>query len=203
VKLKFPWMTEDAESDWARVLGVGAGPEAGLYVMPDVGDEVLVAFAHGDFGQPFVLGGLWNGQYALPPEATGAPRGEKPLVRTWHSRTGHRIAVYDNADNRIEVVTAGGHQFTLDDTNQKIVLASKKGLTIILDDGSKKLTIASNGELEVKARGNLDLETMGNMNLKAAQLTLEGTAQATLKAPTVSIDGSALTEVKGGLIKLN
>ena len=86
VKVKFPWMTDDAESDWARVAGIGAGPEAGFFVMPDVDDEVLVTFAHGDFSQPFVLGGLWNGQNNPPPEAAGAASGEKPLVRTWHSR---------------------------------------------------------------------------------------------------------------------
>jgi phage protein D/phage baseplate assembly protein gpV len=203
VKLKFPWMTEDAESDWARVLGAGAGPEAGLYVMPEVGDEVLVAFAHGDFGQPFVLGGLWNGKCALPPEAAAAAAGEKPLVRTWHSRTGHRLAMYDDAEDRIELVTAGGHQLILDDANGTITLTSKDGQAVTLEDGGRKITLKSGGKLEIASNGDLAIHTDANLSLKAAQLTLEGTAQATLKAPTVSIDGSALTEVKGGLIKLN
>ncbi len=203
VKVKFPWLTDDAESDWARVMGIGAGPEAGLYVMPDVGDEVLVAFGHGDFGQPFVLGGVWNGQHDLPPEGAGAAAGEKPLVRTWHSRGGHWLAMYDNADNKVEVVTAGGHKIVLDDANRKVSITSSGGLTVELDDSARKIKIESGGEVEIKASSNMKLEANGNLSLKGAQLNLEGTGRATLKAPNVSVDGSALTEVKGGLVKIN
>jgi phage protein D/phage baseplate assembly protein gpV len=203
VKVKFPWMTDDAESDWARVLGVGAGPEAGLFVMPDVDDEVLVAFAHGNFGQPFILGGVWNGRNALPPEGAGASSGEKPLVRTWHSRSGHWIAMYDDADNKAEIVTAGGHSVVLDDANRKITITSSGGLTIEMDDSGSKIKVESGNEIEVKATGNMKLEASGNLDLKGAQLNLEGTARATLKAPTVTVEGSALAEVKGGLVKLN
>jgi uncharacterized protein involved in type VI secretion and phage assembly len=203
VKVKFPWMADDAESDWARVVGAGAGPEAGLYVMPAVGDEVLVAFGHGDFSQPFVLGGLWNGQYKLPPEAAGAAVGEKPLVRTWHSRTGHWMAMYDNADKKVEIVTAGGHKVTLDDAQCKMTLCSKNGLTITLDDNASKITVESMNEIEVKASGTMNIKSDSQMTLSAPQLTLEGTATATLKAPKIGIEGSALTEVKGGLVKIN
>lgn len=204
VKVKFPWMADDAESDWARVVGIGAGPKAGFFVMPEVGDEVLVTFGHGDFSQPFILGGLWNGRHALPPEAAGAASGEKPLVRTWHSRSGHWVAVYDNADNKVEIVTAGGHQLALDDANRKITVTSKDGLTIALDDSSRKITIESGGDVEVKATGNLNLESNRDMKLKAnGQLTLDSAVRATLKATNITIQGSALTEVKGNPIKLN
>jgi phage protein D/phage baseplate assembly protein gpV len=203
VKVKFPWMTDDAESDWARVVGIGAGPEAGLFVMPDVDDEVVVAFAHGDFSQPFVLGGVWNGQLSLPPEGAGAASGEKPLVRTWHSRSGHWMAMYDDADNKIEIVTAGGHTAVLDDASRKITITSSGGLTLEMDDNGGKITVESNNEIEVKATGNMKLEASGNLDLKGTQLNLEGTARATLTAPTVTIEGSGLAEIKGGLIKLN
>jgi len=180
VKLKYPWMAEDAESDWARVVGIGAGPEAGLFVMPDVNDEVLVAFAHGDFSQPFVLGGLWNGQFQLPTEAAGAASGEKPLVRTWHSREGHWIAIYDDSNQKIEIVTKEGHQITLDDANRKMVVASNGGQTITLDDGGSKITIESSSEIEIKASSNLkikaggsmDIEASGNLNIKGAMINL-------------------------------
>jgi phage protein D/phage baseplate assembly protein gpV len=203
VKVKFPWMTDDAESDWARVVGIGAGPEAGLFVMPAVDDEVLVAFAHGDFSQPFVLGGLWNGQADLPPEGVGASRGEKPMVRTWHSPGGHWLAMYDNADNKVEVVTAGGHSLVLDDANRKITITSNGGLIIEMDDGGSKIKIESGSEIEFKTNGNIKLEASGSMDLKATQLNLEGTATASLKAPNLTVEGSALAEVKGGLLKLN
>lgn len=180
VKVKFPWMADDAESDWARVVSAGAGPEAGFFNMPDVGDEVLVAFEHGEFNRPLVLGGLWNGQHAEPPSVSGAGRGERPLLRTWHSRSGHHITLHDNADKKMELVTAAGHKIVLDDANSKIEIVSKGGLTIILDDNGSKISVESGGQLEIKstanmklqAGGNLDLEASGQVNVKGAMVNL-------------------------------
>jgi uncharacterized protein involved in type VI secretion and phage assembly len=156
VKVKFPWMSDEAESDWARVMGLGAGPEAGLFIMPAVDDEVLVAFAGGDFSQPFVLGGLWNGQHKLVPEAAKAAQDEQPLVRSWHSRSGHWLAMYDDKNKKVEIVTKGGHRFILDDANNKI-------------------TLESTGEIEVKASSNLKLSASGNMDLEAdGQVNIKG-----------------------------
>ena len=61
VKLSFPWLSDDYVTDWARTLHPGAGNSRGFTVLPEVGDEVLVAFEQGDLGRPFVLGGLFNG----------------------------------------------------------------------------------------------------------------------------------------------
>jgi uncharacterized protein involved in type VI secretion and phage assembly len=187
IKVKFPWMTDDAESDWARVVNPGAGPEAGLFVIPDVGDEVLVAFEHGDFSRPFVLGGMWNGKHKLPPEGAGAAKGEKPLVRTWHSRTGHWMAMYDNADNKVEIVTAGGHSTTFDDANKKVEITTSAGHSLTMDDQGKKLeiktsgghkitmddngrktTIQSSGDVEIKAGMNMKLQASANMDIQAS-----------------------------------
>ena len=181
VKVKFPWMTDEAESDWARVVGIGGGPEAGLYAMPEVKDEVLVTFAHGDFSQPFILGGLWNGQYAIPPEGAESASGEKPLVRTWRSRSGHRVTMHDNDKKKVDIVTAAGHKFSLDDADQKITLTSKGGLRIILDDTNKKITIESNSEIEVKANGNLKIQAGGNMDLQAS-------GQVNVKGATINLN---------------
>jgi phage protein D/phage baseplate assembly protein gpV len=175
VKVMFPWLSNDAESNWARVLGIGAGPEAGIFVIPEVGDEVLVVFGHGDFSQPFVLGGVWNGQNALPPEGSGAPTGEKPLVRTWTSRSGHRISTYDNADEKVEIISAGGHSIILDDANSKIEFTSSSGLTITLDDNGSKVSFGGSSEVEVNTSGNLKLQAGGNIDLQASgQVNIQG-----------------------------
>jgi phage protein D/phage baseplate assembly protein gpV len=175
VKVKYPWLADDAESDWARVIGLGAGPETGYCVIPDVGDEVLVGFIHGDFSQPCVFGGLWNGQDKLPPETGNASSGEKPKVRTWRSKTGHKIAVYDNADNKIEIVTSAGHELTLDDANRKINLSTSGGLKLTLEDSGSKITIESSNEIEVKSTGNLKIQAGVNLDLQAnAQVNIKG-----------------------------
>jgi uncharacterized protein involved in type VI secretion and phage assembly len=175
VKVKYPWMSDDAESNWARLAGPGAGPEAGLSFIPEVGDEVIVAFAHGDFSQPVILGGLWNGQADLPPKTGGAASGEKPLVRSWQSINGHWIAMHDDSTNMIEVETAGGHKVNLDDANSKISIISSGGLEITMDDSGSKITIESGNEIEVKSTGNLTLDAGGNLELKASgQVNVSG-----------------------------
>jgi phage protein D/phage baseplate assembly protein gpV len=172
VKVKFPWMSEDASSAWSRVISAGAGKDAGLFVTPEVGDEVAVIFEHGDFNRPFVIGGLWNGQAPPPAEGKSAARGEKPLVRVWRSRKGHRIAVYDNSAKKIEIVTNDGRSITLDDSNKTITLKTS-GVTLTLQDS--QISIETKAEISLKAGSNLKLEANGNIDIQAnGQVTVKG-----------------------------
>jgi uncharacterized protein involved in type VI secretion and phage assembly len=200
VKVKFPWMAEDTESDWARLSIVGGGPESGLAAIPAVGDEVVVAFAHGDFSQPFVLGGLWNGKHKLPPETGKAQQGEKPLVRSWRSRSGHSIVMHDDADKKIEIKTAGGYTVTLDDKNKNVSISGPGELMICMD---QDITLEGKANLKIKTTGAMAFESNQSLSLKAPQVTLEGTASAAVKAANVTVEGSAVAEVKGALVKIN
>lgn len=165
VKVKYPRVSDTEESNWARVVCAGTGPDSGLAIIPAVDDEVMVVFEQGDFNSPVVLGGVWNGQDALPEAVKQASDGEKPLVRSWTSRTGHRITMYDNADNKIEVVTAGGLSIVLDDTDQSITVKAGGDIKVEAD-----------GNLNVKAGGNLDMKSTGTMNLSSdSQINVKAT----------------------------
>lgn len=139
VKVKFPWMADNEESDWARIIGAGAGPTAGFCTLPAVNDEVLVGFAHGDFSLPIILGSLWNGQAALPPQVSEAAEGEKPKVRTWLTPQGHHITLYDNAENKIEIATANG-------------------LSLVLNDAKQTIEIRSDGTISIEAKGDVNIK---------------------------------------------
>lgn len=195
VKVKYPWMSDDEESGWARLLGIGAGPTCGLTIVPAIDDEVMIAFQHGDFDNPVVLGGMWNGKDALPTQVADAAEGEKPLVRSWTSRTGHRITVHDDGDNKIAIETAGKHQMTLDDAGKTITIVSSGGLELKMDDNGSKISLISGGEIEVTATGDL--------NLKGANINVEAMGSATLKGATVAVEGSGPVTVTGAVIKLN
>jgi phage baseplate assembly protein gpV len=188
VKVKFPWMADDAESDWARVVGSGAGANAGFCSIPAVNDEVVVAFRHGDFGQPVVLGGLWNGKDALPKQVADVASGEQPQVRTWQSPKGHQITLYDNGDNKLEIKTAGGHQVLLDDAGTKIMVKSSGGLTVTLDDGGQKITVESGGDIELNATAGMTLKANGTFKVNAASMNLEASGPVTIKGAMINLN---------------
>jgi phage protein D len=204
VKVKFPWLSNEDESDWARVSSAGAGPKAGFCLTPAVEDEVLVAFIYGDFSQPIIVGGVWNGKDGVPPPPANAASGEKPLVRTWHSRTGHHITMSDNADKRIDVKTAGGHTLTLDDAKQCISVRSAGGLEIILNDNGKEISIQSGGKITVKGSTEVQVESGGNLQIKAnGMLQVEAGANLELKANgSATLQGAARVAVQAPQISL-
>lgn len=168
VKVKFPWMTDEAESDWARVACPGAGNETGFYLLPAVGDEVLVAFEQGMFGRPFILGGLWNGQHAIPPDSAAVSGTDKPSVQTWHSRAGHKITLND-VDEKIEIISKGGITVLIDDANSLVSLKCSGDISIKADG---KLTAEAGGDLKIKAGGNLDIDATGQVNVKGQTINL-------------------------------
>jgi phage protein D len=179
VKVKYPWLTDEHASDWARVVAVGAGNERGISFLPEINDEVLVGFEFGDIHQPFVLGGLWNGRDKPALPNNQAMQGSKVQKRIIRSRTGHTIT-FDDADS------GGG-----------IEVRDSKGNQIKIDSQRNELTIAIKGNATIEAQGNLALRAKGN-------LTLEAQGKADLKGMGVAVDGGAATvDVKGTMINLN
>jgi uncharacterized protein involved in type VI secretion and phage assembly len=124
VKVSFPWFSEHSESAWARCVSPSAGADRGIYFLPDVGDEVAVAFEHGELDRPFVLGSLWNGR-ALPP-----------------------LANTDRQNKQRQIKTRGKSTITMDDTpsSESIEVKTPKGHIV-------KLTDAGGGSVQVKAGG--------------------------------------------------
>ena len=120
VELKLPWLSEDIETHWARVATPMAGNGRGLYVLPDVDDEVLVAFEHGMVEFPYVLGSLWNGK-DTPPETNEDGKNNRRLLR---SRQGHVIILDDTEDQaHIRICDMTGH-------NSIVIESAHNALTI-------------------------------------------------------------------------
>jgi uncharacterized protein involved in type VI secretion and phage assembly len=188
VKVKYPWMTDDAESYWARVICPGAGPEAGLYMVPEVGDEVMVIYEHGDFDRPYVLGGVWNGKDKVPPPVAGVSGGKQPLVRTWHSRTGHHISVYDNADNKIEIVTAGGHTLLMSDKDKKIHLVTSNGQELLVDDNASNVKVKTTGTVNIESSGAMTIKSSGNLTIEGSMIDVKASGPLNLKGAVVNIN---------------
>ncbi len=128
IELEFPWLPGPQRSGWAPVAAALAGSGRGAYFMPELEDEVLVAFEHGDFDHPFIVGFLWNG-VDRPPETD-------PSNRVILTPGGHTIRLEDGNDKKVIVRSNSGHEIVLDDSaaGQKISVKTKLGQSLVLDD---------------------------------------------------------------------
>jgi phage baseplate assembly protein V len=171
VKVRLPWLSEQAESDWARVTTPMAGASRGLYFIPEVGDEVLVAFEHGNPDTLFVLGGLWNGK-DKPPESN---QDGKNNLRTIKSRAGHVIRLTDTAgEEKIEIIDSSAkNSIVISTKNNTITISADADVTV--QSGKGKLKLAGSG-VEITSQAAVKIEAATGMDLKAgAQLNVKGT----------------------------
>lgn len=168
VKVKYPWLSGEHTSDWARVVAPGGGAQRGIEFLPEVNDEVLVGFEMGDIHYPYILGGLWNGKDALPKKVTSGGKVQQRIIR---SRSGHMITL-DDSD--------GGGGVTIEDKN---------GNKVILDSGANKLTITVQGDAELSAQGSLTLEAQGQVQIKGMGIKVDGGAAAVdVKGSTINLN---------------
>jgi uncharacterized protein involved in type VI secretion and phage assembly len=169
VKVKLPWLDGDAESTWARVASPMAGKERGLFYLPEVDDEVLLAFEHGSMDYPYVLGALWNGKDA-PPETNSDGKNNKRLIK---SRAGMTILLDDT------------------DGSEKVEIADKDGNEkIVIDMSGKKVSLTSSGDIELTA-------AQGKVAISAQTVEIKATGQGSLKADGTLDVGGSTVNVKG------
>lgn len=180
VKLKYPWLTEQDESDWARVVSVGGGAGRGVQFVPEVNDEVLVGFELGDIHHPYVIGGLWNG-VDNPPKPTGElVRGGKVQQRVIRSRSGHLIVLDDS------------------ETRPHVRVQDQSGNVIEIDSKTNTVTIQVKGDARVETHKDVRVQAGGDVRVEA-QKTIELSAQQGIK-----IDGGGgPVDIKGVVINLN
>jgi phage protein D len=168
VRLKFPWLSDDAESFWARVTMPGAGPDSGMVWIPEVGDEVLVAFEMGDFSFPVVIGSLWNGK-DKPPLGDGLFDAGAVKRRGFVSRSGHKIVFFDGDDESgVAIITQNGsYKVSLNETKEQLHIKADGKLLI----EAKSLEIKVDTDAKLQAKG-VSLEATGQMKIKGATVAL-------------------------------
>lgn len=126
IKVKFPWLSDEVESWWARLCYPMGGPQRGQWWIPEIDDEVLVGFEHGDVRFPYVIGSLYNG-VDTPPQCDD-------ITSTFGGPKGYDHGPYSCA----------GRDFNEDGKNDLRFIRSRSGHLVILDDkdGKEKITIA-------------------------------------------------------------
>ncbi len=178
VKVKYPWLGDDIESFWAPVVAPMAGAGRGFFFLPEVNDEVLIGFEHGDFNFPYVVGALWNGVDKPPiDDAVSAGKVQKRMLKT---RAGH-ILVFDD--------TSG-----------------KESIKVIDKTGKNSITIdSSQNTITVEADGDVQVTSKKKVGLKGMEVSIEGTQKVELKGAEISLSGTGGGKIKisGPTVEIN
>ncbi|MCO5242444.1 MAG: phage baseplate assembly protein V [Anaerolineae bacterium] len=147
VKVRLPWLPDDGGgfSVWARLATLMAGANRGTWFIPDVDDEVLVAFEGGDPRRPYVVGALWNGQDTPPETMDGAGNN---FIKSITSRNGVKITLDDNdGQEKMILETPGGQKLTLQDGPGKVEIVDGNALSA--DSGG--ISVVASVKVSVRA----------------------------------------------------
>lgn len=183
VKVKFPWLPDEPETEWIRIATTMAGNGRGTFFMPEMDDEVLVAFEHGDFDHPFIIGFLWNGIDKPPNDDIN------PSIRRMKTVSGHILEFNDNdSKESIRIETQNGHKIELKDsdsaqieiitTNEQKISLNDNSKTILIETGSQKITMKESG---IKIEGT-------TIELKGESIDIEATSQLMAKGNPIHLN---------------
>lgn len=174
VKLNFPWRDASFTTDWVRCVAPMAGAARGAYFVPEVGDEVLVAFDRDDVRKPYVLGGLWS-DTDKPPDANSSRKNDHRVIK---SRKGHMLQ-FDDSDAKgvVTIQLSDGKKVEIDDDGIRIT------------DNSNSITIDTKG-------GSISIEASASLSLKAPKIAIEASASLELK-------GGGSLSASAGMVRIN
>ena len=196
VKVKLPWAADAAGGQyeaWARLATMMGGKNRGSFFIPDVDDEVLVAFEDGDPRRPCVLGGLWNGSDAPPEAMDGGGKNYKKVLK---SRNGVTVTLDDtDGQEKLILETPGGQKVTLQDGPGSVEIKDASGNSIKLE--SSGITITAAAKLTINAP-KVDVSS-GMVAVDAGMSKFSGVVKADTVIAT-SVVGSSYTPGAGNLL---
>ena len=236
VRVRMNWQTDGMQTSWVRVMTPDGGSSSdvksnrGFVFIPEVGDQVLLGFRHGDPARPYVMGSLFNG-------VTGGGGGQGNNCKSLTSRTGSSLKL-DDSKGSVTLHDKGGVSMTFDGAgnytlNAKATHSVNVGDNASINVGAAEkgqsapscLTMDSAGNIKLKGSTNIRLEidedtyidlTSGKITIKAATVSVVGTTSAAigsdegaskgLKADTtgVTIEGGGLNvTIKGENVNIN
>jgi uncharacterized protein involved in type VI secretion and phage assembly len=183
VKIKIPVLSDKDTTWWAQIVMIGAGKNRGWFFLPEVDDEVLVMFEHGDMERPVVIGALWNGKDKPPDKNPGGnPR------RVIKSRSGSKVIFDDEKNQLILEDGAGIGRITFDADGNKVTLQSLKGDVCI--QAPKGEVLIKGADIEITAGTNLEIHAGSDMKYGGSTIKMNGS--------TVSYGSSKININNGG-----
>jgi uncharacterized protein involved in type VI secretion and phage assembly len=196
VQLSFPFLGGQNQSTWAPVATLMAGGGRGSWFMPEVGDEVLVAFDHGDFDHPFVVGFLWNGQDQPPASDI------TPSVRRIQTVSGHKVDFDDrDGSQKITIKTQGGHKIEMNDVagSESITITTSGNQQIQMQDTPATITIQTAMQNQVivsDAPPGVTIQApSGIVTVSCAMANVTADSALNVSAPITIFDGVVQAQI--------
>ena len=177
VQVRMNWQTDNMRTSWVRVMTPDGGgskdvkSNRGFVFIPEVGDQVLLGFRHGDPARPYVMGSLFNG-------TTGK-------------------GGFDS-NHKKSLTTRRGSTVTFDDTAHTILLQTTRANKIFIDELNGTITISSAEEVNVNTK-NVNINASENMNVNVGKnFTMQVGEQSSVnigKDSSLSINGSSVLSI--------
>jgi uncharacterized protein involved in type VI secretion and phage assembly len=165
---------------WARVAVPMAGMARGTFFIPQVGDEVLVAFGQGDVREAYVIGSLWNTS-DRPPASKPIDPTIKRLIRT---PFGNEIE-FDESQGKITITNIAKHSVTL------------------RPDGVELSTVGGTASISLSVDGSISIVATKAISMIASDIDMTGITSNTVSGASVTIDGGADCTIRGATVKIN
>jgi uncharacterized protein involved in type VI secretion and phage assembly len=175
VKVKMPILSEQDTTFWVPIVMMGAGKNRGWFFIPEVDDEVLVLFEHGDVNRPLVVGALWGGKDKPPEKNPGA--NPKRVIK---SRAGSKITLDDEEMKIIIEDGKGKGRITFDSNANKIIIEALKGDVCFQAPAGEIQIVAKEAEftatqsLEIHAGSNMSWGSDAGVTIKSSNVTMSG-----------------------------
>jgi phage baseplate assembly protein gpV len=175
VQVQLPFIDDVDLSPWARVATMMTGPAHGTYFIPEIGDEVLVVFEHGDINAPYVIGSLWN---VMAPPPLPSPLAQIRMIRTL---TGNQIMISEVPPT-----------ITIQTASQQTIVMSPAGIQITT--GANLINMTPDG---ITISGpTINIAGTAAVNITAPNITINGAA-------ATNVQSGGVCNVAAPLVKIN
>ncbi len=213
VCVSIPTRDEGAdEIHWARLVQPSSGKQWGYYFLPEIGDQVLLAFENGHIEKPYILGGvpLDNNKFL-----TGSVDKDNRIKRIV-TKHGSMITFEDSAaddeggQDKLTIQTAGKeHTIEMDNASDKIVIKDKNGnnsIEVSTQEGQGSITIKAESKLTIKVGDTITLTMTGesgSVKLSANEFKVEASQMATVQTDgMLKLEGGTFTEKASSVLKM-
>lgn len=214
VKVHFPWQQESEKTPWLNVITAHGGKDRGIRFLPEIDDEVMVAFLENNAERPYVIGGMFTENN----KSGNAHQGNN--IKVIGTKTGRRIEINENDGtmgfmdnyknkkdkNIIEFMKKDNPEMKIqslkgDDDGSMISFTNSESLKIELKDGGAliaEIKFEKNGKkLTIHAADTIEIKADQTLKLNAQKIEVNGTQEVKLEGMQVEIDGKSELKAKG------